>query len=445
MNNARKTRARFIWKWLGVLVNFLICLIILAAAVGAVIWINQTEPVAQKVKSTRKSKALVQTQTMKRGTYSPRITVLGTVSSAQQITLQPRVEGQVMMISDKLMPGGMVDKGDLLVQIDPADFKNALSIRKSELAQAEASMEIEKARQEMAKKELKLLKGSLGATNRSLVTREPQIASMKAQVSAASAEVQGAQINLERTQIYAPFDAQVLSRAVNVGSQVSTDDELGQLIGLEQFWIIAAVPIRSLRWIEFPKQYEASGSANAREKTSENDQKMEKVTDASKVILRNRDAWGDDTSREARVSKLIGSLDQQSRLARVLITVDDPLSLNSEAPPLILQTLLTTEIIGKPIEDVVRLERRYVRDRNTVWVMVDDKLEIREAKIEFQDAKYAYIRSGLEDGDEVVITTLATVAPGVGLRKVDPDNKNATETDEDEALDEAKSIKADVE
>ena len=30
----------------------------------------------------------------------------------------------------------------------------------------------------------------------------------------------------------------------------------------------------------------------------------------------------------------------------------------------------------------------------------------------------AYIRDGLNDGDEVVITTLATVAEGAGLRKV---------------------------
>ena len=171
------------------------------------------------------------------------------------------------------------------------------------------------------------------------------------------------------------------------------------------------------------------------------DQNSEPMTvdpQGSQVILRNRDAWGDDASREARVSKLIGSLDQQSRLARVLITVEDPLSLKTDAPPLILQTLLETEIVGKPIEDVVRLERSYVRDGDTVWVMSEEKLEIREVKIEFQDAQYAYIRSGLEDGDEVVITTLATVADGIGLRKVDP------EADKGEEAYEGETTKADV-
>jgi hypothetical protein len=115
---------------------------------------------------------------------------------------------------------------------------------------------------------------------------------------------------------------------------------------------------------------------------------------------------------------MIGTLDQQTRLARVLITVPDPLGRTSGAPPLILDTLINAQIEGRPIEDVVRLSREHVRDRGTVWVMKDDKLEIRETDIVFRDAEYAYVREGLSSGEEVVTTTLATVADGVGLRKV---------------------------
>jgi hypothetical protein len=123
---------------------------------------------------------------------------------------------------------------------------------------------------------------------------------------------------------------------------------------------------------------------------------------------------------------MIGTLDNQTRLARVLITVPDPLGRKSDAPPLILDTLIEAQIEGRPIEDVVRLSRDYVRDRDTVWVMKDGKLEIRETDIVFRDAQYAYIRGGLTDGEEVVITTLATVADGVGLRKMrDPTAPNS--------------------
>jgi hypothetical protein len=99
--------------------------------------------------------------------------------------------------------------------------------------------------------------------------------------------------------------------------------------------------------------------------------------------------------------------------------VDDPLGQKSDVPPLILDTLIDAKIEGAAIDDVVRLERRLVHDRDTVWVMKDNELEIRETKIVFRDAQYAYLKEGLEDGDEVVTTTLATVANGVKLRKED--------------------------
>jgi RND family efflux transporter MFP subunit len=394
MNDASKPRSKR--RWLSALGNATACLAILAASAAAIVVINQSEPTAQQIDATRKSAALVETVTVQRGTYSPRLVALGTVEPVQDIILSPRVSGQVIELSPEFVPGGMVRKGDLLLSIDPADFENALSIRESELQQAEASLEIEEGRVSLAKQELALLEETIDETNRALVLREPQFASMQAQVRAAKAAVQRAKLDLERSRVFAPFDAQILNRSVNVGSQVSPGDELGQLVGVEEYWILAAVPIRSLRWVQFPEP-ERPGSA---------------------VTLRSLDARGPETERQARVTRMIGALDEQTRLARVLITVPDPLGRKSEVPPLILDTLIEAQIEGRPIEDVVRLSREYVRDRDTVWVMKDDKLEIRETDIIFRDAVYAYIREGLASGEEVVTTTLATVADGVGLRKV---------------------------
>ena len=399
-------------RWLSVFVNTVVCAAILAGSAAAIVAINRTEPTAQQINSKRTSAALVETTIVQRDTYSPSLVVLGTVEPARDIVLSPRVRGQVMELSPEFMPGGMVRQGDMLLQIDPADFENALSIRESELLQVEASLKIEDGRQTLAKKELSLLEDSIEGIDRGLVLREPQFASIKSEVGAAKAAVERAKLDLERSRVLAPFDAQVLRRSVNIGSQVGPGDELGQLVGIEEYWIMAAVPVRSLRWVQFP----------------------EGETKGSTVTLRNPDAWGAETERQARVTRMIGTLDQQTRLARVLITVPDPLGQKSNEPPLILDTLIEVRIEGKPIDNVVRLNREYVHERNTVWVMNDGKLEIRETDVAFQDAEYAYIRTGLETGEEVVTTTLATVADGVGLRKVDQDstageNSNTESTD----------------
>ena len=141
--------------------------------------INRTQPTAQQIEATRKSAALVETITVQRGTYNPRLVVLGSVEPAQEIVLSPRVSGQVLELSPEFVPGGMVQKGDLLLRIDPADFDSVLSERQSQLQQAEASLEIERGRQSLAKKELELLADTIQETNRSLVLREPQIKSKK--------------------------------------------------------------------------------------------------------------------------------------------------------------------------------------------------------------------------------------------------------------------------
>jgi hypothetical protein len=64
----------------------------------------------------------------------------------------------------------------------------------------------------------------------------------------------------------------------------------------------------------------------------------------------------------------------------------------------------------------VRLDRQYLRQNDTVWVKSEGQLDIRQAEVVYRDAEYAYIRSGLEAGDEVVTTSLATVSQGLALR-----------------------------
>lgn len=403
MNEPQPSRR---WRWLGVLATTIACVAIVAASAAAIVVINRTEPTAKQISATRKSSALVETTIVERKDYSPRLSMLGTVLAARDITLGPRISGQVTEVAESFLPGGMVREGDLLLKIDAADFENQFSIRVSELEQKIATLKIEEGRQSLAKKELKLLESTIDEANRDLVLRGPQIASIRAEVSAAKAAVQRAQLELDRTTIVAPFDAQIISQSVNIGSQVSPGDELARLVGTNQYWVSAALPVRTLRWVQFP--------------TDDHD--------GSTVILRNSDAWPPNSRRVGRVSRMIGTVDNRTRLAQVLVEIDDPLGQKDDSPPLILQSLLEVEIEGKMIQDVVRLPREYVRDNDTIWVMQDDVLQIRDCVIVFRDADHAYIRDGLNDGDEVVITTLATVADGVGLKRLADRPKPNTET-----------------
>lgn len=385
----------------GLRLTLILCGAIIIAAGGVVAFIFATEPTAQRSGATRESAMLVATETVQRGTYRPELVVLGRVAPAREVVLRPRVSGQIIARDAAFDPGAFVAADQLLVRIEPDDYEHELARARSERQQAAADLQLEQGRQDVARQDYELLDRSLSGANRALVLREPQLASAQARLTAADAAVARAELDLQRTRITAPFAGQVLTREVNEGSQVNTGDPLGRMVGVDTYWVVATVPLRHLRQIVFAD--DAADEARA-----------------SAATIRDRAAWEPGVTREARVARLIGALDRQTRLARVLLTVDDPLARTAAhegKPSLLIDALVETRITGRPLTDIVRLDRDWVRDNDTVWVMDDEgELAIRHVRIVFSDARYAYIRDGLKDGARVVTTNLSTVAEGAPLR-----------------------------
>ena len=377
--------------------TLLLCLGILLAGGTITTLIFFTEPSASRSGAMKETAMLVDVITVERDTVQPTIEAMGTVRPAQDIVLSPRVGGEIIRRSEAFTPGGYVQEGETLLQIDPSDYENALQQRQSELRQATSDLKIEMGRQDVAQKDYQLLGDTLTESNRALVLREPQLNAARSQVESARAAVEQAELNLQRTTIRAPFDAHILSRNVNIGSQVAPGDNLGRLVGLDTYWVEATVPLAKLRRLSVPADGEPS----------------------SRVRVRNRTAWEDDAYREGRLTKVVGALENQTRMARVLITVPDPQSYqpeNADRPRMIIGSYVEAQIEAQQLNNVIRLNRDYIRDGETVWVMEDGQLRIRDIEIVFRDPQYAYIESGLEAQDRVVTTNLSTVTDGAPLR-----------------------------
>jgi RND family efflux transporter MFP subunit len=394
--------------------TFLISLLILLAAVVITVVIFSTEPKATSEGATRQTAMLVEVTGVERGEFQPSVVATGVVIPAQEVMISPRVSGEVVHRSEAFTPGGFVSKGQSLLTIDPADYKNRLQMRKSELLQAKADLEMEMGRQHVAMQDYQLVEDGLTGENKSLVLREPQLNAAKSRVESAEAAVKQAELDLERTTIRAPFDAHILSRDVTLGSQVSPGENLGRLVGMDVYWVEATVPLAKLRWLSFPGDGGEKGSP---------------------VRVRSRTAWRADEFRSGHLYKLVGALESQTRLARVLIEVPDPLAHHPTSeglPPLMIGAFLETEIQGKKLEDVIRLSRDYLRQNETVWLMEEGKLRIREVEIVFRDENYAYVTNGLDDDDQIVTTNLSTVVDGAPLRTEAAEDQSAAEAPGDE-------------
>jgi len=379
--------------------TLLACFLILILGGAVTTLIFSTEPTATSTGATQQTAMLVDVKTIQAGTFTPTIKAMGTVEPAQDIMLSPRVNGDVMQISQKFTPGGYVEKGDTLLQINPEDYKNTLQQRKSELQQAQSDLDLEMGRQEAAQKEYSMYDDTvtLSSANKARVLRQPQLKAAKAQVQSARASVEQAKLDLKRTTITAPFNAHILNRNVNTGSQVGAGDNLGRLVGFNEYWIEATVPLSKLRWLTIPDDGKRG----------------------SEVVVRNRTAWNDDEYRTGYVHKLIGSLEGQTRMARVLISVPDPHAYHDDSadkPRLMIGSYVEASIKGNELSDVIRLNRDYLRGNQKVWVMEGGKLDIRIVDIVLQDATYAYISDGLNPDDQIVTTNLSSPTQGAPLR-----------------------------
>ena len=376
--------------------TLIVSIAILIGAASIIALIFSTEPEASRSGATKESAMLVNVVEVEQGNFNPNIIATGTVIPSQDIMLGSRVSGEILSISDKFSPGSYVKKGEVLLTIDPSDYENDVRQAKSELSQAWADLKLEMGLQQAAKREYELLDDTLSNENKALVLREPQLETTQAEVEAAESSLKQAELDLERTSIKAPFDAYILDQNVNLGSLVSPGQDLGRLVGVDHYWVETTVPLSKLRWLSFDEN-----------------------GNGSEVKIRNRTAWDEDETRSGYLYRQLGSLENQTRMARVLVVVPDPISLksqNADKPSLIIGSFVETMIQGKELNDVVRVNRDYLRADETIWVKQGDSLSIRELDIQFQDAEYAYITSGLSGGEEVITTNLSTVSEGAALR-----------------------------
>ena len=379
------------WKW-----TIPLCLVIAILTIVAVNIIYATEPKAKRSGVAKKTAMLVETITPSQGDFAPRIVALGQVIAARHLTLRPRVGGAVSKRHHHLVPGAVVKAGSVLVELDSADFDLAIDQQRSAVAQAEAELLIERGRQFVAAQDYAVFAEELEREKQALALREPQLAIAEAAVRLARSNLEQAQLEKQRTHIVAPFDALILSREIEIGSQVSAGDALAELVAIDQYWVEVSVPLRTLPLITIPDD-DQQGAA---------------------VTLRNRHAWPEGEQRTGFVFRLRGELNQQTRMARLLIAVPDPLARQDkdDAYPLIIGEYLQAEITGATLPSVIRLPRQYIRKNDTVWTMRDGKLAIRAVTIAFSDQHYAYISDGLAADAQVVRTKLSRVVEGSPLR-----------------------------
>lgn len=331
------------------------------------------------------------------------VTAQGTVTPAQQVTLQPQVQGAITELSPQLVPGGVLRAGEALLKIEDADYRLAVEQQQANLAQAEFNLEVEEGRRVVAEREWRLLKKRGGAATEgtgALARREPHIRAAKASLKGARSALRRARLDVNRTRIEAPFNAIVESESVEIGQVARLGTAVATLVGTDAFWVEIAVPQSELGWITLPDAQGEGGSP-------------------ATVLY---DSEGSTHRRPGRVVRRLGRLDPIGRMARLLVEVRDPLNLagdpqrHTEPPALLLGAYVTVEIEGKPLGEILEVPRLALRSNDTLWTVEGGALAIKPVDVIRRRADTVLIRGDVKATDQIVLSRLAAPVPGMKLR-----------------------------
>ena len=378
--------------------KYLIPLLVLAISVFGAIIIVASRPDVKPAPPDSAPK-IIRATTVRKENVRMTVHSQGTVTPRTESALVSQVSGIITSVSPSFAAGGFFDEGDILVTLDPRDYRFALTRAEDQVAQAELALQIEEEQGEVAREEWgELNDGDIPE----LVAREPQLRRARTALEAARSGVLQAKLNLERTRLKAPFKGRVRLKNVDVGQFVTPGMPVATIYAVDYAEVRLPIPDSDLAFLDTP--HDLAGEESDRERT--------------RVTLRSTFA-GEEYEWEGYLARVEGEVDPRSRMIHAVARVDNPyaVGLDSERPPLTVGMFVDAEIEGRTVDGLFIVPRSALRDNDQVLVVdAEERLRFRSVEPFRFDSGKVYLKSGLKDGERVCISPLPAVVDGMSVR-----------------------------
>ncbi len=322
----------------------------------------------------------------------------GTVQPRTASQLVPEISGTVINVSPTFAVGGFFEEGEVLLEIDPYDYRQALITGQSQLAQARLRLAQEEAEAEVARREWEELgRGDANA----LTLRQPQVEDARAAVTSAEAAIDRARRDLERAEVRAPYAGRVQSKDVDIGQFVNRGTAVGRIYAVDSAEVRLPLPDEELAYVDVPMSYRGT------------------QPQAGPDVVLSADFAGRRYTWQGQIVRTEGEIDSVSRMVHVVAAVDDPYAPDSDPsrPPLAVGMFVEAEIAGRRVDDVVLLPWAALHGRDQVLIVDDDgRLRYRQVDILRSTTEYVLVRSGLAEGERVSISALDAVIDGMTVQ-----------------------------
>lgn len=358
---------------------------ILLGAGGIAASMMSLKPEPQK-KEVEALELLVDVMQLESSSASFEISSQGTVQPRTRTILSAELSGSVVSISPKFVAGGVFQKGEELMRIDPTNYVVAVDQAEALLLQRQIEFD--------GAKELR----SQG------YRAESEYASAAAALATAKADLVRARRSLEKTYIRLPYEGMVFAKEADVGQFVNPGTRLGITFATDFAEVRLPLTDHDLAFVDLPGAAEITQSGSA----------------AGPLVKLTAVQKGKLTEWNARVVRSEGVVDEKSRVTYAVASIEDPYQLHADGIPLPIGTFVAARIEGSSIDEVIRVPRSALRGSDELLFVDDDnKLQIRSVEVVKADAQFAYVRGGAAVGERVTLTAIEAPTNGMTVRTTD--------------------------
>ena len=244
--------------------------------------------------------------------HSISVRTQGTVEPVRRVGLVAQVSGKVESVSDRFLDGRFFKAGDILLQLEKADYEFAIARARAQEAASAQRVAEERGRNLQAQREWREL-GTSEAND--LFLRKPQLRAAEASLTAAQADVAAAELALERTTVRAPFDGRLEKKSVDLGQFVAPGTMLAQIYATERVEVHLPISDSQLALLELPL--------------------FETAVEAYPEVVLSARFGGERWQWQGKIARVEASIDRDSRVTFAIAEVSNPFGESgSKRPPL---------------------------------------------------------------------------------------------------------------
>ena len=321
----------------------------------------------------------------------------GTTKPLTQTVLNAEVGGEVIYRSKNFSEGSSVLAGEILAKIDDTDLQLQYKSALLQLANAEVQYSLQVAESEVAKEAWDKLGKGKGSD---LALKKPQLKQTEALMEVAKAQVNSAKKKLNKTEIVAPYAGRIQSSNIDIGTTIVPGQPLGAMYTSSEIEVTLSVKDNDLQFLSIPM-----------------DGRKLNLSEQAKVSIKSF-YKGRNQTWEGKLERVDGVIDPITRMINLIAVFKNDF-IETDKPSLPIGLFVEAQIDGIILKNVFRVPVNAISENNEVFIIdKNNQLQSRSILVLKKYNEFVIAKDNLKAGERLVITKLSTASNGITVNPI---------------------------